>query len=70
MTENGIDDAFPDTEDMAWTALIECEQCGDGGRMHSTGKPHDYSVWECETCGEETVHKTVIKSPDGVVPNR
>ena len=64
-----IDDIFPDAEDMPWTSLIQCVQCGDGGRMHSTGEPYDENVWECETCGEETIHEVVMKSPDGVVPD-
>lgn len=65
----GIDDVFPANEDMAWTSIIQCVGCGDGGRMHSTGEPRDQTVWECDTCDEETIHEVVMKSPDGVVPD-
>lgn len=60
----GIDEVLPDASEMRTTIIIECDECGTTGMMHSTAEPMERYLWHCEECDEDRVHRRVIATDD------
>jgi len=65
---DNIHDVFPDDpSDYETVALLECAECGETGRMYSTGRPRRQQWWDCEACGTtDAKHRVVLSTQNGV----
>jgi len=56
-----VDEVIPTPQGAEWLGIIECSNCEYTGQMYSTHEPRDAQLWECQECGVECIHNTILK---------